>query len=1020
MRKSILTLMVVFAFVLNATAQDRTVTGRITDDKGKPLQGISVTSSDKKNGTQTDADGKYSIIITPGAKTISFSGINYETQVRTVGNLGIINASIASKNSNLEEVVVVGYGAVRKKIDEVGAISTIKSAQIENLPSVSIDKALQGKAAGVLVQANNGIPGGSINVRIRGEGSINAGNAPLYVVDGVQFNSRNDATFTQSNPLAFLNPDDIETIDIIKDAASAAIYGSTASNGVVLITTKKGKAGKTKYSFNVSYGLVKPIEKLNVTNSQEFYRLRSEAVGNANNLPYNNLAVKRNVLNGFRVAGAASFTDAQADSAAAALPTYDWQNAVTRTGEIKTVELSASGGTDKMTFRLSGSYESQETFVTKADFKRYGLKVDLSNKFTDRLTLNTSLNLSTFRQNNPFDLGNSSLGNAAFSAPGIFPMNPIRNPDGSYYGVPGTAISSLIGAALTQNVVQVTDFNSGFTRNNQLVGSMSADYRISRIFSARAFVGMDYRIIQGRNVRDARTADAFVRKGLVQVQSNWNTNVNAFATFNYNQTLHYKHHLDGLIGAEVRRENNESITAAGDGFPTYEFQTLNSAANPVTIGEFYTGFRRNGVFGNFNYNYDRRFLIGVTGRYDGSSRFGADNKFGAFYGIKTGWNVDRERFLKNSRVVSQLRLRADYGTVGNDQIGNFDELGLFGSGFIYNGSAGTQYSQLANPDLKWERVSTLNYGIDFGFFNNRINGSAELYDKRTKDLLFPQPLQQTSGFTGFTSNVGKLQNKGFELTLNADVLRPKNDGLGWSVNFVFGYNKQKVTEIFGGNKILPSDNSIQVGQPVGVLFTQRYAGVNAATGRPMWYDSLGNLTYQVASRDRVLIGPTRLPKYQGGLTNTFSYKGFSISAFFNYEYGRLATDGEANFLSEPLARINSLHYIYEDRWTTPGQITAVPRENTVTEAKSSGSQSGSRTYFKADFIRLKTLTIAYDLQASSDMAKRYKLSGARFYVQATNPWTYSDTHGYDVEFVGTATGIVPQSRIVTMGVQLGF
>ena len=1021
MRKVILTLLVAIAFGLSAFAQDRTITGRITDDKGSPVSGVSVTSSDGKNGTQTENDGRYRISVSANAKTLTFSSVNYETQVRTIGNLGVINASISSSSSKLTEVVVVGYGSTRRKIDEAGAISSVRSAQIENLPSVSIDKALQGKAAGVLVQSNNGIPGGSINVRIRGEGSINAGNQPLYVIDGIQVNTRNDANFTQANPLSFLNPDDIESIDIIKDAASAAIYGSTASNGVVLITTKKGKAGKTKFSANVSYGLVKPLKKLYVTNSQEFYQLRSEGVGNANNLAANNLAVKRNVLGGFRVVGAAGFTDAQADSAAAALPTYDWQDAVFRTGQIRTMELSASGGSDKMTFRVSASGELQETFISKADFNRYGFKVDLTNKFTDRLTFNTSLNLSSTKQNNPFATDGSFLGNPAFSAPGIFTVNPIRNVDGSYYGVPGTAVPSLIGAALTQNIVQVNEFNSGYTRNNQLVGYLGADYRISRVFSAKIFTGLDYRIIQGKNVRDPRTADAFVRKGLVQVQSNWNTNVNAFATLNYNQVIGTKHRLDGLVGYEYRRENNESISASGDGFPTFQFQTLNAAANPVAVGEFYTGFRRNGVFGNINYGYDRRYLIGFTARYDGSSRFGENNKFGTFYGAKVGWNVDQEAFLKGSKIISQLRLRFGYGTVGNDQIGNFDALGLFGSGFVYNGLAGTLFNQLPNPSLKWERVTTGNFGVDFGFFRNRINGAVEIYEKKTSDLLLTQPVQLSTGFPGFTNNVGKLNNRGVEVTLNADVLKARQPGnFNWNLNFVFGYNKQEVKELYGGNKILPSDNSIQVGQPVGVLFTQKYAGVNAATGRPMWYDTLGNLTYQVASKDRRLIGPTRLPKYQGGLTNTFSYKGFSASAFFNYEYGRLASDGQANFLSESLARINNLHYIFEDRWTKPGQITSVPRENTVTESKSSGGQSGDRTWFKADYIRLKTVTLSYDLPSNSPIIERSKLTSARFYVQGTNLYTYSKTRGYDVEFVGTATGIIPQSRIVTAGFQVGF
>lgn len=1023
MRKIILALLVGITFMLPATAQDRTVSGKVLDEKGNPLEGISVLVQGTNRGASTAADGSFSVSA-PRTATLVFSGVNFErlTMRATADNPTVV---LRAKSNPLEEVIITGYQA-RKKRDDAGAISSVKAAQIENLPSVSVDKALQGKAAGVLVQANNGIPGGNINVRIRGESSIQAGNDPLYVVDGVQINTRNDALFTQANPLAFLNPDDIESIDILKDAASAAIYGSTASNGVVIVTTKKGKTGKTRFSVNSSLGFVNPLKKLDVLNSQEFYQIRSEAVGVANNLPANNLAVKRNVLTLFRVPSANTMTDAQADSAAAALPTYDWQDESFRQGNIRTISLSATGGNDKTNFRISGSTELQEAFVTKADFNRYGLKFDLTNKATSRLTFNTSINLSTILQNNPFGGdntgGGSFLGNPAFAAAAILPMNPIRNADGTYYGIPGASVASLIGT-LNQNIAAVNEWRTGYARTNQMVGSIGADYKFTSWLTLRTVLGVDYRLLQSKSVADARTPDAFVRKGLVQVASNWNTNINTFTTLNVNKTFGNRHKIDGLVGYEFRKENNEQLFASGDGFPTFEFTNLNNAANPVSVGEFKTGYKRSSIFGNANYTYDSKYLLGIVARYDGSSRFGANKRFGTYYGVKVGWNIDREAFLVNSKVLSQLRLRFGLGVVGNDQIGNFDGVGQFGNGGVYNGSAGTLYTTIENPDLRWERITTANIGADFGLFDNRISGSVEVYKKKTKDLLLTQPLQASTGQNNFVSNVGRLENSGVELTLNTDIIRSKQtNAFGWNVNFVLGFNKQKVTELYGGINILPSNAPfLQVGQPVGALFTQKYAGVNPATGRPMWYDSLGNLTYQVAARDRVLIGPTRLPKFSGGLTNRFSYKGFSVEAFFNFEYGRYATDGQVNFLSENLARINSIQYFYDNRWTTPGQITDVPRENANgAETKGSGAQSGNRTWFKADFIRLKTLTIAYDIPTGDLAGKKIGISSARLYVQGTNLYTYSDSYGYDVEFVNTATGIVPQSRIITVGLQVGF
>lgn len=1019
MRKTVLLVLCFVIAVGQLIAQNRTLSGKITDENGAPLEGATVTVKGTKIAATSAADGAFSISAPTTAKALVVSFVGKATKEVNIGSSNTINVTLsAAGNDGLDEVVVVGY-QTRRKRDEAGAISTVRAAQIENRPNASLDVALQGKAAGVLVQANNGIPGGAINVRIRGEGSINAGNQPLWIVDGVQLNTRNDAAFTQANPLSFLNPDDIESIDILKDAASAAIYGSNAANGVVIVTTKKGKSGKTKFNFNTYFGSVQPLKRLNMVNSQEYFQLRAEGVGNANNLPANNLAVKQNVLGTFRVPNAANMTNAQADSAIAALATYDWQDFAFQNGTIQNYELSASGGNDRSTFRVSMSHQDVETFVTKADFRRSALKVDLQNKATSKLTFSTSINLSTSFQNNPFATDGSFLGSPAFAASGIWPMNPIYNADGSYYGVPGQNPGSLMGV-LNQNIIAVNDWNTGFTRTNQLVGNFRVDYKLASWLTWSNFAGLDYRLVQGKSVRDARTPDAFVRRGLVQTQSNWNTNTNLFTTLNFNKSFADKNSIDGVIGYEFRRENNETISATGDGFPSYQFVSLNNAANPVGVGEFFTGFRRNGVFGSINYSYDKKYLIGISGRYDGSSRFGQTERFGLFYGVKAAWNIDQEKFLINSKSISQLRLRIGYGTTGNDQIGNFDALGLYGSGGVYNGLAGLAFTQLPNPTLRWEINGTLNAGIDFAFFGNRINGSVEVYSKDTRNLLLDQPVQLTTGFGGFTSNIGSLRNRGIELTLGADVVKASRKGeFNWNTNFVFAYNKQEVTKLYGGNKILPADPSIRVGEPVGVLFTQRYAGVNAATGRAMWYDTFGNLAYQVQARDRVVLGPTRIPLFQGGLRNTFSYKGFSLDLFFQYEYGRWASDGQINFLTESQARINNLKAYYDARWTTPGQITWAPRQNVNgAEVKGSGQQSGDRTWFKADYIRLKNILISYDFP--QETLSKLKLTNARFYVQATNLWTYSDWFSYDVEFVGTSTGIIPQSKNFTVGLQVGF
>lgn len=1020
MRKFVTLFLCVVLAVTQLNAQNRTISGKVSDETGKPLEGASVMIKGSTSAVLTKTDGSFSLQVPSNAKTLIISYVESEAFNLSLGSETFYIVSLRKKNDPLEEVVVTGY-QVRKKRDEAGAISSIKAAQIENLPNLSIDKALQGKAAGVLVQSSNGIPGGAVNVRIRGQGSLLAGNDPLYIIDGVQFNTRIDGSFTQNNPLAFLNPDDIESIDILKDAASAAIYGSNASNGVVIVTTKKGKAGKTKFNVNYYTGIATLLKKLQMSNSQQFFQLRAEAYGNANNLPADNLAILLTVLNELRVPIANITTVDQAKAAAAALQTYDWQNAAFRNGKISNYEVSASGGNEKTTFRISGNYSQQDAIVTKADFKRAGIKVDIQNKATERLTFGSSISLSTFLQNSPFATSGSFLGSPAFSSSGILPSNPIYNADGSYYGLPGQTPANLVGV-LNQNIIAVNDFNSGYQRTNQIVGNLTAEYKIAEWLTFRTLVGMDYRLVQGKNVRDARTADGFANKGSVSVQSNWNTNANTYQTLNFNKTFGTKHRFDGVVGFEYRQENNEAIAATGTTFPTYQFTSLNNAANPTVVSEFYTGFKRNGVFGKVNYGYDRKYLIAFTVRRDGSSRFGADNRYGTFWGVSGAWNIDQEGFLKNnnSSIISALKLRASYGSTGNDQIGNFDGLGLYGGGGIYNNASGIAYTQLANPNLKWETNVTTNLGLDFGLFKNRVTGTVEVYSKDTKDLLLTQPLQTSTGFSSITSNVGKVNNKGIEVTLGADIIKARRTGgFNWNMNFTFAYNKNEVKELYNGLKILPSDNSVQVGQPLGVLFTQKFAGVNPATGRSMWYDTLGNLTYQVTAKDRKIIGAQNLPKFQGGLRNSVSFRNFAFEWFFQYEYGRLASDGQVNFLDENIGRINVLEEVYKARWTTPGQITFFPRYNVNgTESKSSGSQTGTRNFFKADYIRLKNVTAYYTL--SESLAKKAGLSSVRFYVQGTNLYTKSDWFSYDIEFVGTATGIIPQTKNYTVGLQIGF
>lgn len=1011
MKKLILSLFIAVTVIVTGNAQERTVSGTVTSSEdGLPIPGVSVKVKGTQNGVISNAEGKYSIKVTGSAAILDFSSIGYVSQSKPAGSSSVINVSLVSDTKMLNEFVVTGY-TVQRKSDVIGAISSVNVSKIQNRPIPSVDQALQGRAAGVLVQANNGIPGGGINVRIRGVGSITAGNQPLYVVDGVQLNTRDDASFTQSNPLAFLNSSDIESIEVLKDAASAAIYGAQGSNGVVLITTKKGKAGNTKFSFGSFYGRSDLLKKLKVLNTQDYLTLRTEANNNRFRDGYE--LNRRFVLNNeMLIPNANTLTDAEI----AALPTYDWQDEVTQNGSIQNYELSVSGGNEKTTFYLGSSYNVNEAVFKKVDFKRGTFKADIQNKATKKLTLNASLNLSTFSQAAPFATDGSFLGNPAFSASLMIPSNRIINDDGSYFGLPGSG--QAFPGILNQNIVAVNDYNTAYQRTNQLIGNASAIYSILNNLIFKSYYALDYRIVQGKLYRDPRTNDAFARRGLGQVQSAWNTNFLTTQTITYSKVID-KHSFNVLGGFEYKEENQQSISASGDGFPSSQFRYLNSAANPLGVGEFFSEFKRMSLFGKIDYNFDKKYLIGLTARYDGSSRFGENNKFGLFPSVQVGWNIKSESFMNNVKAISSLKLRASYGTTGNDQIGNFDSRGLYASGTVYNGASGINPTSLPNPDLKWERNQSTDIGLDFGLFKERLTGSIDVYDRLTTDLLLSQPLQQTSGFSSFTSNVGQLQNRGIEFELNSINLDTKW-GLKWSSSFNIAYNENKVKKLYGGLDVLASNTSIRVGYPIGTVFSQRYAGVNPATGRPLFYDINNNITYLPIAADRVILGDIQ-PEFYGGFNNTFEYKGFGLDFLFQYEYGRLVSDGQVSFLSENGNRqFNTLQSIFDKRWTTPGQITSVPRPfDTGVESQGANAAIGSnRLFFKADYIRLKNITFSYNLPKT--WLERSKLSQVRLYIQGANLFTYDDFPGYDPEFVGTGTGIIPQSKNYTFGIQVGF
>jgi TonB-dependent starch-binding outer membrane protein SusC len=1024
-RKLLMSFVFVLALVFNVMAQDRTISGKVTSSEdGSPLPGVSVSVKGSTKGSTTGSDGTFKISV-PANATLNFSFVGFKKQSVAVGTKTTVDVTLASDASEIEEVIVTGYGGALSKRDFTGSISKVSGKDIENAPVQSFDRALQGRAAGVQITSANGVPGGQVQVRIRGVGSISAGTTPLYIVDGVQLNSSNASNFTSSNPLNFLNPNDIESIEILKDAAAASIYGSQAANGVILVTTKQGKSGKTTINFNYNYGITEQFKQLDVLNTQEWINVRTEAILNQNraSVPDSPLATaKSSALTGIRLAG--TLTDAEIS----ALPTYDWQKESFRKGTLSTYELAIRGGNDKTTFSLSTSYNGIDANLRRVDFERGTLALNLGHKVNSKLSVDSKINLSTSTSNGQFGgpSGGSFLGSAAFSGSLMIPTNPIYNEDGSYFGTP-----SLGGTAglLNQNIIQVADLNVIKATINQMVGNVSMTYKITDGLMVKPFIGLDYRLIKGFNFSDPRTADGFNVRGRTQNQYDENINILSNVTLNYNKEFG-KNTVGFLVGAEYRSDVNEGVTTVSENLPTPEFKYANSAANPISIGGFWTGNKKSAIFSNIRYEYAGKYLISLVGRYDGSSRFGENNKYAFFPSVSGSWIASEEEFLKTSSLINLLKIRASYGSTGNDQIGNFPSLGLFGGGFAYNGQAGMAPGGLPNPDLKWERNVTLNLGFDAGLWNDRVTVSADIFRRDSEDLLLNQPIPVTNGFTSITKNVGNMRNDGLELEIGFVPLKTKD--LVWKTSFNYTLIDNKITKLYDGitplpNKdsviALPGDTRFAVGYPAFAIFNTEYGGVNPATGRPFWYDANGNITYRVQSpRDLKFFGSNQ-SKFFGGWTNNVTYKGLTLDVLVQYDYGRFENNGQNAFLSELGGRtFNTLRSEYEKRWQKPGDITSVPRPyNGNTELNASGNFTGSRMLQDASYIRLKQISLSYDIPKKLTTAM--KIQGLQFYVQAFNVATWSKWEGYDAEFINLGNGnngVIPLSRSYIGGIKLTF
>ena len=998
------------------------MTGKVTSaEDGTPLPGVSIVAKGTTKGTQTDAAGTYSLELPANTGTLVYSFVGVTTQEISVGNRTVVNVSLSNDTRALDEVIVTGYGAQSKR-NLTGNIAKVGSRDIENIPVPSVEQALQGKVAGVQITALNGKVGQGLQIRVRGSSSLTASSQPLYVIDGIPMTSSDQSSTTApTNPIADLNPNDIESMEILKDASSAAIYGSRASNGVVLITTKKGRAAKTTFDVSAQVGASNPTHLREWLNTQQYVELFQEARANsaALGIPVYSVTSLTNRFTRYAAGDATGWQGAN--------PKYntDWQKEAFQKAPSQQYDVSARGGDAKTRFFISGQYFDQSGIIIKNRFRRLSGRINLDHTATDKLTLGVNMNIS-------HSINDRVSNDNAFSTPmqivALPPMTPVIDP----------RTSQLSGDyTLYYNPLLNRDFAALQARVYRVIGNVYADYKLMPGLSFRTEFGTDLLSQQEEEYYGRETArNTGAPNGLGANSFRQVANYTTNNYFSFGRTFAEKHDVDATLGMSYQESRANFNSVTGQQFPSSAYKQISSAAK-ITAGDGTdTRFSFLSYFARVNYRFNNRYLLGVSGRIDGSSRFGANNKYGFFPAVSAGWILTEESFLKNIRSLSLLKVRASYGLTGNAEIGNFSSLALYaatnnaGSSAGYAGVPGQAPSQIPNPDLTWEKTLQTDIGLEFGFLDNRFSGEIDYYQKNTSGLLLNVNVPGSSGFRTQLRNVGKLQNKGVEFVFNSKNI---TGAFTWGTSLNIAYNKNVVSDL-GGTTITGSFlNRAQEGQPLGVFFGPEYAGVDVQNGDALYYKNTKNAdgsldrstTNDYNSAQYTALGSPS-PKFIGGITNTFGYKGIDLSVLFSGQFGNYIYNGGGKFQSANGDFFDNQSTDQLARWKKPGDITNVPQARLL---GGNGTGESSRYLQKGDYVRMRTVTLGYTLPKA--LMNRIHLSRVRIYATGQNLLTFTNYTGWDPEvnsdaYAGNPVNLgvdfysAPQPRTIIGGIQIGF
>lgn len=1020
-----------------AIMDDIRVSGTVVSE-GEPLPGASVFVKGTKNGTVTDIDGRYAISV-PADGTLVFSFIGLQSQEHKVGGRTVINVDLVPDNTQLEEVMVVAY-ATAKKYSFTGAASTVKGDEIAKLQTSSVSRALEGTVAGLQASAASGQPGTDAEIRIRGIGSINASSAPLYVVDGVPYDGSVNS----------INPEDIASMTVLKDAASAALYGSRGANGVIIITTKQGRAdSKTTVNVKASFGgSNRAVRDYDRVGTDQYFQLYWEALRNQYALstdkytPQTAAAQASKDLVGKLMGGGPNpygpdypqpvGTDGKLVAGATPLWDFDWQDAMEQQALRTEVGLNVSGGGATNQYYFSAGYLNDKGIALESGYERFNLRSNITSEITKWLRGGVNMSYAHSMQNYPVssDTKTSNVINAGRLMNGFYPIYQM-NADGTY--------------KLDSDGNRMYDFGSyrpsGSMANWNLPATLPTDKseRMKDEFSGRTFLEVTF--IEGLKFKTSFNFDLINYNSLDYTNPKIGPAVNTGGgasreydrtfSWTWNNILTYdktlgEHHFNILAGQEAYSYRYDVLEAARSNMAVPDMPELAVGAL-VTAGNGYRiDYSLVGYFLNAQYDYQDKYFLSASYRRDGSSRFAPGTRWGNFWSVGASWRIDREPFmLSTAGWLSALTLKASYGAQGNDNLGTY-----YASSGLYSivsqaGENALVSDRLATPDLKWETNLNFNVGIDFSLFNNRFSGSFDFFQRRSKDLLYSRPLATSLGYTSVDENIGALKNTGFEVDLKGTLIHTRE--FMWRLGFNLTHYKNAVTDLPRKDMPITGVTRLKVGRSVYDFYLREWAGVDPDNGDPLWYkdvkDAQGNVTGRTttndyAQADYYYVDKSSLPKVYGGFNTAFSYKGFELSALFAYSIGGYIVDRDITMLwsnGSNAGRAWSTEML--NRWTPENRYTDVPALKTVSNNWNSNS---TRNLFNNSYLRMKNITLAYNFP--QPMIRKISLSSLQLFVQADNLLTVSKNQGLDPEqgITGLTYYRYPAMRSISGGINVAF